>query len=202
VTSAGINVVRAADVMLEHALVAGDALLAAKQAVKQALGPGHWLSWLQKECDLSEREAQRYMFIARHRATLEANTTCVSDLSLAGAIRLIKSLQAPKTDGRPPRRSPRPQSEKSTPFDALGWWSGAKLEERRHFVDGIGAHGVAEAIPPNWGVRLADSGESMGEIARLRARVAALEAVVRERDRAIQKLQRQLMQIVWHPRCA
>jgi hypothetical protein len=73
-----------------------------------------------------------------------------------------------------------------------GWWSGAKLEERRHLFDGIGAHGVAEAIPPNWGVQLADSGESIGEIARLHARIAALEAEVRDRDCAIRSLKRWL----------
>src|SRR5262249_19598545 len=98
VTCAGISIVRATELMLEKALVAGEALLAAKRAVKQAFGNGHWLPWLKEECDLSEREAQRYMLIARHRAILEANTTCVSDLTMTGALQLLKKLQNPTAD--------------------------------------------------------------------------------------------------------
>jgi len=54
--------------MIAFALDAGDALIAAKAAV----GHGRWLPWLKKECDLSSRQAERYMTLARGRKTLDA----------------------------------------------------------------------------------------------------------------------------------
>ena len=96
------------------------------------------------------------MFIARNWAALEANTTRVSDLSLRGAIKLIQNLQAAGSGERSPRRSLKSRSaKKPTSFDVIGWWSTATLEERRHFVDGVGSHSVNEAIPPSWEMQLA-----------------------------------------------
>jgi Protein of unknown function (DUF3102) len=67
-----------------HAINAGRLLLEAKGKLKH----GEWLPWLEKHCELSERQAQRYMRVAQKApALLEANPTRVSDLSMRGALR-------------------------------------------------------------------------------------------------------------------
>jgi len=50
---------------VERSMAAGDILLEAKAQ----LGHGEWLPWL-ASCDISERTAQRYMRLARHRAVI------------------------------------------------------------------------------------------------------------------------------------
>jgi hypothetical protein len=42
--------------VLEHAMHVGDALSVAKAQVPH----GAWLGWLKRQCDLGERQAQRY----------------------------------------------------------------------------------------------------------------------------------------------
>jgi hypothetical protein len=78
-----------------HAIAAGELLIEAKTQLDKH---GQWLPWL-KDCGVSERSAQRYMRLARNRATVEANTTCVSDLTINGALAL---LTVPRD--RPPER--------------------------------------------------------------------------------------------------
>ena len=85
VRTAHYGVTLAAANLIEYALAAGDALIAAKKEVKR----GYWLKWLKKECDLSSRQAERYMVIAAGRATIMANSTHVSNLSLRGALQLL-----------------------------------------------------------------------------------------------------------------
>ena len=138
VHAAHVGVGLAAANLVEHALAAGDALIRAKEIV----GHGNWLAWLRRECDLSEDRAERYMRIARGRATLEANSARVRNLSLAGALQLLKQ----------PRSRPTGKTEKqaATSLDALPWWSGASPEQRRHFLDGVGLTGVLAALPAGW----------------------------------------------------
>lgn len=76
---------------IEHALAAGELLTEAKGKVAH----GQWLPWLDANCGLSERPAQRYMRLFNERVTLEANTTRVSDLSIRGGLNLLAK---PDTD--------------------------------------------------------------------------------------------------------
>lgn len=69
---------------LTHAMAAGDILIEAKAQLKH----GQWLPWL-KSAGLSERTAQRYIRLARHRAAIEANPTRVSDLGIGGALAML-----------------------------------------------------------------------------------------------------------------
>jgi hypothetical protein len=69
VRAAHLAVNHAARNVIEHASTAGDAL----HRAKAALPHGRWLPWLKQKCDLSERQAQRYMAIAAARETLTAN---------------------------------------------------------------------------------------------------------------------------------
>ena len=79
---------------IQHALAAGELLTEAKAKVQH----GQWLPWLEANCGLSERTSQRYMRLFNERATLEANTTRVSDLSIRGALNLLVK---PDTDEHP-----------------------------------------------------------------------------------------------------
>ena len=154
VRAAHTAVGHAARNVLEHALTAGEALLKAKATVPH----GRWLPWLKSECDLSERMAQNYMAIAQGRDTI-AKTQRVADLSLRGALRLLKP-PSPKTSGN---RTTPTKATKFTSFDALGWWAGATLEARRHFLDGVGLDPFMAAMPETWRAKLEHHAASNGE---------------------------------------
>lgn len=100
----------------QHALDIGDALIAAKAAIKH----GQWLDWLKRECDLSERTARRYMEIAGSREQLAQIGHTVSDLSMRGALKLIQKARAPASDSALPVE-PKPITNKkaTSSSDAL-----------------------------------------------------------------------------------
>jgi hypothetical protein len=81
----------------QHALLrafeAGELLI---QAQKEYGQHGLWKSWLNTNCELSERTAQLYMQLAEGRSKVEAELAkkdgaTVADLSLRGALSLLKS---------------------------------------------------------------------------------------------------------------
>jgi hypothetical protein len=78
---------------LHHAMACGDILIEAKAKVKH----GQWLSWLES-CGISARLAQRYARLARSRAGIEANTTCVSHLGVGSALAML-AVQRDSGDG-------------------------------------------------------------------------------------------------------
>jgi len=80
---------------LRHAVNAGELLLKAKDQVEH----GQWSEWLRENCDMSERSAQKYMRLARHRMAIEANPPPTADLGIEAALRLL-TVQVP-TDGDP-----------------------------------------------------------------------------------------------------
>jgi hypothetical protein len=102
--------------IFDHALAAGDALIAAKRKVAH----GGWADWIENNCEINERTAQRYMQIARARPEIEANPTSVTDLSLAGVIKLIS------------RRGDRPEPEIKPPMPTVrGDQAEISAEDRR-----------------------------------------------------------------------
>src|SRR5262245_5828916 len=75
--------------VLDRAIEAGELLIQAKSKVDH----GIWKAWLNANCELSERTAQRYMKLARERSKLweimkDKNAT-MADLTLAEAERLL-----------------------------------------------------------------------------------------------------------------
>ncbi|MBC7817934.1 MAG: DUF3102 domain-containing protein [Planctomycetaceae bacterium] len=77
-----------ARIMVEHAIAVGEGLLRAKELI----GHGGFGSWLSENTKISDRQARRYMTLARElpaRLTDEANRSRTSDLTIAGALRLI-----------------------------------------------------------------------------------------------------------------
>src|SRR5262245_9596976 len=148
--------------LIEHMLTAGDALIAAKAAVRH----GNWLSWLREECDLSERQAQKYMTIARGRAVLEANPTRGADLTLTAALKLLPSKKTPSVTGQISRARgiSNRKAQKLTRHDVFAWFGTAPVVEHQHLFDSLGLRVVAAAIPPYWNMRLASAGESVNRI--------------------------------------
>jgi hypothetical protein len=78
-------------------------------------------------------------------------------------------------------RSPASKPKKVTSFDALAWWFDASPEQRRHFLNGVGARTLGKALPSAWGMALVSNGASIDQIARLHARIAQLENKLRDR---------------------
>jgi hypothetical protein len=148
--------------LIEHMLAAGDALIAAKAAV----GHGNWLSWLREECDLSERQALKYMTIARGRAVLEANPTRGADLTLTAALKLLPSKKTPPATGQIPhaRGISNRKAQKLTQHDVFVWFGTVSATEHQRLFDSLGSRVVAAAIPQYWNMRLASAGESVGQI--------------------------------------
>ena len=70
---------------LRHALKAGDLLIEARDLVPH----GMWLPWLKDNCAFSERTAQLYMRLARHRPMVEMKSASLADLTLEGAAKLL-----------------------------------------------------------------------------------------------------------------
>jgi Protein of unknown function (DUF3102) len=84
---------QATQTALVRAFEAGELLI---QAQKQYGQHGLWKSWLNANCELSERTAQLYMQLAEGRTKIEAELAkkdgaTVADLSLRGALDLLKS---------------------------------------------------------------------------------------------------------------
>jgi hypothetical protein len=77
------------------AFSAGELLNKAKASVPH----GGWAQWLEENCKLSEKTAQRYMKLANNRKQIESKSDTVSDLTFRQAERLITAQPAqPKSD--------------------------------------------------------------------------------------------------------
>ncbi len=80
---------------LHHAMAAGDILTEAKAQLRH----GDWLPCLES-CNISERTAQRYVRLAKHRGVIEAKCDTVSDLGVRGALALIATPHGTELDGK------------------------------------------------------------------------------------------------------
>lgn len=88
---------------LLHAKVAGERLIEAKERVKEAVGHGHWGTWLKENCDVSERTAQYYMQIARDFAKLtESNPQAIAEMTMEAAIDRLAEARRASNQSSPP----------------------------------------------------------------------------------------------------
>jgi hypothetical protein len=85
----GLNAV--AKTALGHAICIGEKLIEAKAL----LDHGAWLPWLSEHCHLSERQAQKYMRIARAKEALEAKAPLTADFTIEGAIEALVTAKPP-----------------------------------------------------------------------------------------------------------
>jgi len=72
----------AAKTAFSEAIVVGERLIEAKALLKH----GSWLPWLGNHCRLSERQAQKYMRLARAKDALAAKAPLTADLTIERAI--------------------------------------------------------------------------------------------------------------------
>jgi hypothetical protein len=68
-----------------HAIQAGALLIEAKEKLEH----GQWLPWLKANCEISERTAQQYMRLARHRDEIDTKSAEHADLPVSRALRLL-----------------------------------------------------------------------------------------------------------------
>jgi hypothetical protein len=123
--------------MLAHAMAAGDALLEAHQDIPH----GKWEAWLRHDCELSVRTAARYIQLAKARSLFDSsNRSRTTDLTIAGALRLLGNDQKSKPVTKP----------KVSAGLSLLEWNAADLEQRRNFLSDIGLLPFLAAMPPVW----------------------------------------------------
>jgi hypothetical protein len=135
---------------IKYAIDCGHALIAAKELTPH----GQWRKFL-KRCDVGERQAERYMHLAR---LVAANPTCKSDLDLTGltierAIRKLSPLpraHAVKSKKPTPAIKPDQPTKQTSHLDILASWMAASLEERRKAIDAIGLEPLLAALPAAW----------------------------------------------------
>ncbi len=97
---------------LPHAIRIGELLIEAKSKMPH----GRWLDWVGDHCGFGERDAQRYMRLAKHRTEIEANTTPVSYLGVKAATRAIAKRRTVTTT---PRSAAKPSGKRAAPTKAI-----------------------------------------------------------------------------------
>lgn len=80
------------------------------------------------------------MQLATARALIAANASRATDLTIAGALRLLGNKKLPNR-----KHGKRPQ----TLLSSLAWTE-STMEERRHFLEAIGLTSLLEAMPASW----------------------------------------------------
>ncbi len=129
---------------VDHALVAGRALIAAKQQVPE----GGWTRWVQRNCGFSIRHAQRYIkLVVASAADATRVSRDVEGLSLRKAMKQLTPPK-PKAVGKPGRIV---KSNKTpTALDIVEVWDAAPVAERTRAVNNIGLTQLLEALPVDW----------------------------------------------------
>jgi hypothetical protein len=142
---------------IEHALTAGDLLIEAKKCLKH----GEWLPWLEEHCKLSERTAQAYIRLSRHRGFIDAKSAVIADLTIADALELISAprTSTSRSEGNPAWGAHRTSETRLYAPARLNslMWSEADAETRRKFADAVGREvldfcspSVRDAIVRRW----------------------------------------------------
>ena len=151
--------IEAATTAIEHARACGELL----NQVKARLGHGNFLPWLEENCRVKPRQAQKFMKLAREGAAIEAKCASNAHLTIDSVLRLLDSgerltqQEATKTAGLTTltaqqivaeRRQPDPPPAAGDPFDEDAdpfgeGWDGE--EEGRTESDG---QDVQQELPP------------------------------------------------------
>ena len=153
-TQAALTAVRSS---LDHALRVGDLLIEAQQGVRH----GEWENWVERNCRMSERTAQDYMRIARHREAVEAKARAAADLR-PGIKAALKLIAKPSGDGAAPLpQSGTPVNEfvkpnRRTKHDLMAVWIETPADQQLAFLADVGAvfkrdaddHKMIDITPP------------------------------------------------------
>lgn len=74
---------------------------------------GEWTDWVEANCRFSVRHASNYMRLAREWEVLMANRKCITDLSLGGALGVIREASNPLPSPLPPEGDGEPSPQPS-----------------------------------------------------------------------------------------
>jgi hypothetical protein len=136
--------------IVEHAIRCGNILAVAKKQT----GHGRWTEFL-RACDVGERQAQRYMQLARLAEQNRPRGTDLAGMTIKGAIKQLappRPLRTPKQPVTRPTIAPAQiqLKPKTKDVDIIGAWLAASSDERVKAVNAIGLNLWLAAIPDEW----------------------------------------------------
>ena len=118
--------------ILKLALNAGDHLI----AIKAAVGHGKFGAWVKANVTCTARTATKYMRLAGGRILIEGQIGTGSDLSIRGALKLL----------RPPKAPPEPKPP-ATPATLDDLWGKATRDGKRAVLATVPARDLLELLP-------------------------------------------------------
>jgi Protein of unknown function (DUF3102) len=131
---------KAASNVVQHSIECGEALILAKAKVRH----GEWSRFL-KQCEIGERQAQRYIQLAELAKSNPSLRTVLAGLSIQAAIQLLKKTAMASGLVRVSQTSTPPSQDAGGKLNTLAW-SNATLTERRRFLDGINLRDLFQAL--------------------------------------------------------
>jgi hypothetical protein len=137
---------------LRHAMAAGDALNALQPKIAER--GLNWKKWLREHCFVSDRTAQLYQQLARHRDEIEAQLQQGIELSLRAARKLISG--PPKTTDKDEDddQETEGETENSSESETLIEHWRRSPDELSALLDEVGVPGVLEAMSTEFGRQL------------------------------------------------
>jgi hypothetical protein len=140
---------------LRHAMAAGDALNALQPKIAE-LGI-NWKKWLKENCFVSDRTAQLYQQLARHRDEIESQLQQGVELSLRAARKLISGPK-PGDEGEDAGQVGGQENEDETenppePESLIEHWRRSP-DELTTLLDAVGVAGILEAMSAQFGRQL------------------------------------------------
>jgi DUF3102 family protein len=131
---------KAASNVVQHSIECGEALILAKAKVRH----GEWSRFL-KQCEIGERQAQRYIQLAELAKSNPSLRTVLAGLSIQAAIQLLKKTATASELVRVSQTSTPPNQDAGGKLNTLAW-SNATSTERRRFLDGINLRDLFQAL--------------------------------------------------------
>jgi hypothetical protein len=129
---------------IEHATRAANALIAAKALIPH----GSWSNFL-KGCTVGERQAERYMHLARHVDSNPSRGTDLAGLSIQAAIKQLSPSRPRKAaSGGPP--TTKTAIAHTNAADIIASWDAAPQNGRGRAINGIGLEALWAVIHSDW----------------------------------------------------
>jgi hypothetical protein len=129
---------------IEHATNAGKALVAARAQTPH----GGWSNFL-KRCKVGERQAERYMHLARLVGSNPSRGTDLAGLSIQAAIKQL-SPSGPRKAASGGPLATKTAIAHTNAADIIAAWNGAPQNERSKAINGIGMEALLAVLPRDW----------------------------------------------------
>ena len=137
---------------LRHAMAAGDALNALQPRIAER--GLNWKKWLREHCFVSDRTAQLYQQLARHRDQIEAELRSRGELSLRGARQLIATARDENDGGNRDQVLVADEAENLPEPESLVEHWRRSPGELTALLDAIGVPRILEAMSDAFGCQL------------------------------------------------